>query len=290
MSRAAFILAALIAVAAGPVWAACPNVTVRSISPTLQVYDPFAPGPTQLSFEVQVRNGGEAACPIELVMRPAGGGLELSGAGGSIPYAFIEPGGLQSGNVVGPLTLQVPPHEDRSVAFRAELPIGSVVAPGTYEQALDLVVTNDGDTLADRPISLSAMVSARAQMSISGASAPGRGSVGMAPPSIDFQTLEAGEQARVYINAWANTSVQISLRSDHGGVMQHEDGRRLPPVPYSIVFDGEPQSLNAPVVISRTPPMSLSGASYPLVITVGDVRGRYAGRYSDIITVTVDPL
>lgn len=287
MKRAGIISAILSAGLAGPALADCPGATVASASPVLRVYDPFSPSPTQLAFDIVLRNPGATVCEVALVLQPDGGALKL---GGAINYTLVEPGGLQTGALIGPVTVQVPSAGERVVNFIAELPIGAVVAPGTYQQRLGLTVTSQGQPIVtDRAISLSTIVPARAQMSLSGASSPGRASIGMAPPSIDFQTLETGEQARVFINAWANTTVAITLTSDHGGVLQHKDGPQLPSVPYSVTIDGEARSLAAPAQISRTPPMSLTGASYPLVLTVGDLRGRFAGHYNDVITVSVDP-
>ncbi|MFJ6023067.1 hypothetical protein ACIQC9_00545 [Brevundimonas sp. NPDC092305] len=240
-----------------------------------------------MAFDVIIRNPGLESCLAGVILQPEGGGLKL---GGAITYTLVHPAGLQGGAQIGPFPVQVPAAGEIKVSFVAELEVGAVVSPGSYEQRIGLSVFSGGDPIVtDRAMSLSTLVPARSQMSISGASSPGRGSIGMAPPAIDFQTLTTGEEARVFINVWANTSVLVTLTSDHGGVMQHEDGPQLPAVPYTINLDGEPRSLATPTTISRTPPMSLSGASYPLTLRVGEVRGRYAGLYQDIITVSVDP-
>ncbi|WP_122465030.1 hypothetical protein [Brevundimonas lutea] len=287
MRIAAIFIALAAAAVASPTLSACPGATVASASPVLQLYDPFSPSPTQLAFDVVIRNPDAQGCSVDLMLQPDGGVLKL---GGAIDYGFVQPGGLASGALVGPVTVQVPAKGEQTVSFVAELPVGAVVSPDTYQQRLGLTVSSGGvPIVTDRAISLSTLVPARSQMSISGVSSPGRGSLGMAPPSIDFKTLETGENARVFINVWANTSVQVTLTSDHGGVMQHEDGPQLPSVPYSVTIDGEARSLAGPATIGRNPPMSLSGASYPLVVTVGDVSGRYAGRYQDVITVSVNP-
>jgi hypothetical protein len=41
--------------------------------------------------------------------------------------------------------------------------------------------------------------------------------------------------------------------------------------------------------IVRSPPLSLDGTSYPMVLTIGDVGGKPAGTYKDLLTITVSP-
>jgi hypothetical protein len=125
-------------------------------------------------------------------------------------------------------------------------------------------------------------------MSISGTSAPPFSSHDMAPASIDFGTARSGATERVFVNVWSNGSVNVTLESANKSVLKLVDNESLPAISYAARFDGAPISLATPYLVQRTPPLSTTGASYELAVTLGDVSNKFAGRYRDVVTVTVN--
>lgn len=271
-----------------PAYAGC-DLSVDPVSPVSRAYDPFSAVETQLPFRIVARNLGDQVCQAELVLKPDGGRLTLVGPGGQLGYSFERPAGLISGATMGPVRLSVPPGETVATDFDAVIAAGSVIAPGPYasEIAFD-VLEEGGQRIADRKIAFVATVTPRAQMTISGVSAPARSRIGQAPPSLDFGVLETGETRSVSVNVWANTAVRVTLSSQNHGVLKAEVSDSAPGIAYSVTFDGLPVNLSSITTVDRAPPMTKSGANYPLAVTIGQVEGRYAGRYSDIITVTID--
>jgi len=271
-----------------PAQAAC-ELTIDPVTAVSRTYDPFSAVETQLPFRIVARNTGDQTCQADLFLKPDGGRLALAGPGGDLRYGFERPGGLLSGASMGPVRILVGPGESSTTEFDAVIAAGAVIAPGSYASDIAFdVMEADGRTITDRKIALAATVSARAQMSISGVSAPSRSSIGQAPPTIDFGLLETGETRSVFVNVWANTSVRVTLSSQNHGLLRAEAAPGAPGIGYSVTFDGAAVNLGGVAAVDRTPPMTSSGASYPLAVTIGNVEGRYAGRYSDIITVTVD--
>ena len=289
MKMLSALLIALFASIGSSAWAEC-TIAADPVASTAQAYDPFSATPTQIVFEVAVKGTGDAGCPADIVLKPVNGTTRLVGPGGIMNYSFISPTGLTSGSTIGPVGIVVPLNDRATTSFIAEIPAGSVVSPGDYSADITVsILVNGVPAVQDRVVTLKAIVRARAQMSISGTSAPGRGSIGMAPPAVSFGTLETGEDRTVFVNVWANSSVRVRLSSLNGGVLKHDELASLPSVPYTVEFDhSAPQTLASAIAIARPPPMSMAGASYPLVLTIGNVAGRFAGHYTDEITVSVD--
>lgn len=274
--------------AASPARAGC-DLSLQPMPAAKTNYDPFSPTDALIQFDIAVRNQGDAPCDAEVTLRPIGGSATLNGPGASLPYSIDAPVGLVPGAVIGPVRVNVGKQGQERVPFVLRIPAGRVVTPGSYLSEMEVDVRQQDRRLPQtRTLTLDAEVAARAQMSVSGTSAPGRGSIGMAPPAIDFGTLETGENRTVFVNLWSNASVRVRLESQNRGVMRHVEQKDLPPISYGVTFDNAPQSLAGPVQVQRSPPMSMSGASYPLTIVVGDVSGRYSGKYSDVITISID--
>jgi hypothetical protein len=171
------------------------------------------------------------------------------------------------------------------------VPALQVVPRGDYLGQLEVRGIGEGNepvTIGGGSSALRIVVPGRVEMSISGSAAAPFSDHGMAPASIDFGEAVTGAMQRVFVNVWSNGSVAVTLDSENHGKLLHTADPSLRPIPYTARFDGVPVGLAAPFTVQRSPPASLSGASYPLAVTLGDVTGRFAGRYKDVITVTVD--
>ena len=257
------------------------------------VYDPFATADTVLNVTVTAQNRGDSACQARFYVAPLGGELRLTSGANLLAYRIDAPRGGGAGlpQERGPFVLRVPSNSSSSINIPLIVPALQVVPRGDYIGQVDVRGIGEGD----EPVSVTAgsaalriVVPARTEMSISGTAAPPFSSHSMAPASIDFGEAVSGATQRVFVNVWANGSVAVTLSSENHGVLRHQGDSSLPPIDYSARFDGMPVALGAPFSVQRTPPASLAGASYPLAITLGNVAGHFAGRYKDIVTVSVD--
>jgi spore coat protein U-like protein len=283
------IMAALFASA--PVSATC-LISGSNSGVTQLSYDPFAAVPGIADVEVTLRNDGDETCSAHVYLRPSGNVGTLSS--GSDQLSYLLDGNLVAGapqpGEEGPFAISLAAGAEQTLTIRANVAGQQIVPPGTYSDTLQLRAETDvGDpvVLAGSSVLLEANVLARAEMSVSGTAAPPFSAADLAPAGIDFGTAVTGASRRVFVNVWANSSVTVEISSANGGMLRHMENAALPAIAYSATFDGDPAVLTGLVQAQRSPPATLSGASYEFAVTLGDVSGKFAGSYQDIVTINV---
>jgi hypothetical protein len=84
--------------------------------------------------------------------------------------------------------------------------------------------------------------------------------------------------------------VKISVDSQNDGRLKHKVLPSDAGIVYVMRLDGTTLDLSSgPGELLRSPPVSLDGSGYPMQLQVGDVGGRPAGDYKDLLTITVSP-
>lgn len=257
------------------------------------VYDPFAPLNTAIDLEVIVENPNDKQCNARIYAGPLNGDLRLSSGTSYLLYRVegANGGGSILPNGFGPFIAHVPAKGSRTVRMQFTLPAQQVALKGDYESQLIVRGLSEGNEPIDFTSEnawLRVRVPARVEMSISGTAASSLADAGMRPASIEFGQAHSGQTGRVFVNVWSNGSVNVSLDSENHGVLAHIENRALPPIPYSATFDGSPANLTSTYVVQRTPPLSTKGASYKFEVKLGDLSGKFAGRYKDIVTINVN--
>lgn len=286
MKHVAYAAAAAFALLAQPAVAAC-DLSLGSVTAPSVTHDPFSALATQMSFVVSVSNRSDEACTASIVLAPRGGRYVLSSGGDELAFQIRFPEGHYEGVQSTPILVNVPAMASRSVTFDAEIQ-RSLAVPGIFTGEVELRLSNDMDIVDQATVSLRAAVPAKAQMTISGTRSASRERTGPNTAMMDLGVLENGDQGTVFVNVFANSSVRVTLQSENSGSLKLVDNPRLPSIPYRVDFAGDAVSLSAPVQLTKTPPLTAQGASYPLTITVPSVDGRYSGVYRDIVTVTID--
>lgn len=253
-------------------------------------YEPFSANDALGELRIRVENSGDESCEARLYVRPLDGAFHLAGSGGAtLEWRFRDSASSSAhAGEAGPFVAHVAGGDAEEIAIPIAAPAGQIVPRGAYTTDLEIRAEDAAGAPVDvrraNP-SITADVSARVLMSISGVR---WGPRGLAPAGIDFGQLETGETGRVFVNVWANSSVTVMLSSQNGGRMLNLENPALPGIDYAARFDGAAVSLASGAILQRAPPLRTEGASYELAITVGDVSNRYAGRYQDIISVTVN--
>lgn len=279
--------------AASAAGAAC-ALSGTTTSPSVVVtYDPFSPAQTVLDFSVRLRNTGDDGCLARLYLRPTNGRQSLESAGGFLDFRLDGQDGAGSGQAgeIGPFVVQVLAGQSADIAVRATLAPQQIVPRGIYGNELTLRAEDEQGNavnLAGGTVRLQANTLARTEMSISGSTQGSLSAAGLAPASINFGEARSGQTERVFVNVWSNGPVSVTLASENDGVLRLIGNPTLTPIPYKARFDGSDVSFAAPVTVVRSPPMALSGASYELALTLGDVARNFAGLYRDVVTVTVN--
>jgi hypothetical protein len=256
------------------------------------VYDPFSPADMILTLTVTARNRSDQACQARFYVAPVGSGLHLLSGASRLTYDLEAPrGGGSRPDERGPFIAHVPANGSQSVEVPIRVRAHQVVAKGDYIGQLELrgiAAGNEPVAISGASMPIRVLVPARVELNISGTRAPPFSDHNLPGTSIDFGEAQAGATERVFVNVWSNGRVAITLSSENHGAMRHLANPALPSLKFSARFDGSQAALEGPFSIRRMPPQDINGASYPLELTLGDVSGRFAGRYKDVITVSVD--
>lgn len=288
---------ALTALAAAWLWSsavqAC-DLAVTQAPPPIRIdYNPFAIGSPAGPLDVKFQNRGEAACDLRL--------------------SFTDDAGQEATQVVmGGVALQFRPRESSGVTqapaqpgvflfILAEGATGeaqldaaalrdAVAEAGEYAVDLKLIVKDAAGQALIAPIPVRLVLSAtpRAQLNLAGAA--GVFGSGSSVEVIDFGEAVTGATRQIFVQVRANARSTLTIKSEHSGVLQRtEVVEGAPSIPYAVDLDGQPVDLTA--VWSRIvdPPRNLQGLSLPMTLTLGEVAGRAAGRYADLITIDVSP-
>ena len=273
------VLASLIALAVSS-----PAVSgdIQDLVTTPGEFDPFSGRDGLAAIDILVRrDDGDA--PQRLLVRPANGaGWRLIGPTGELASQLRgRDGEIAAG---GQWETRLTSSGDHRVPLDLVTPASRYADAGTYELELEVVLESESGERETRRMVAVMRVPVRTQANIAGGSG-GWGTAGSLP-FIDLGEIETGETARAVLQVRANVEVLITATSLNGGRMAPLD-HTGPGVPYSLSIDGVSGALTAPLILQRRPPADLGGANYPLVFTVGEATGVFAGAYRDTIEIDV---
>ncbi|PWE18615.1 hypothetical protein DDZ18_03150 [Marinicauda salina] len=289
LAVAALVVAAL--PTAGPAAAAEPALLSARTDGAIG-FDPFEGRAGLGEIHVRIDPGDADGRTALIAFEPADGGrFALQGPGGELAFEIDLPTTAGSdGGLVPTGSVLLSAGDEATFSATIVVPGHQYADPGLYARRLDVVARDpaSGAELSRyEDVVVEARVPSRAQVNIAGAS--GAFDFASSVPFIDFGRLETGEQRRVFVQVRANALTEITVSSEHGGVLAHDAQPALHSVPYAINLDGERSTLEVPLRIARRPARSLAGTSYPLSITIGEVAGRPSGVYRDYLLVEVRP-
>ncbi len=267
------------------------NVRLGALSITPVSYDPFAFAPVSTHAEVALDLEGDDACAVTLRLVDASlAHIDTVSLGqpGAVIFAVkpSDAGGVSVDPVASTATVSLS-HDNRHAVVRWDFTLvqDSVLAPGTYVAPLTVTARPDGasgDLMTKGALTLTTLP--RAQVNIAGAS----GAFGQSRlPLLDFGTLTTGETRRAFVQVRANSPVTVQISSKNHGVMANDDAPTADPIPYDLRLDGQSVDLSGVARRAVDPPLTVDGVSLPMDITIGNVDGKMAGRYSDVITIDV---
>ncbi|UQV17115.1 hypothetical protein MU852_08940 [Brevundimonas albigilva] len=258
-------------------------------------YDPFQQDAVVQEFDVAVVNQGPGPCAavsrVELRGEQFGLAHEAGGAQ-RMAYALVdERGGTdvtpragQSARRVGVRPLNLAPGERGLVRFSFTAAPSETLSAGLYSQnAFISLETPEGQTLAEKPVTLSIEVPSAAVMGLKGEFRRTGGTA-----TIDLGELTQGVRplrTTLYVLSTAGYSVSVS--SENRGRLRQGASEWY--VPYALALGDRDMDLGRGGrldVVSRRARLD----DYPLTISVGSVAGKRAGDYSDILTFTVAAL
>lgn len=287
-----YLVIVLVIAVPGTLQAACIGTIDKGITVSGKTaYDPFNPSDTTEELQLSVRNTGDEACGYALAFRTPGGTAKL---GKTLSYYLTSPNGRSllidaTANVPAAAQLggQVPVNNTEKFNYRIVIPRGQFAAPGSYADTLtlELYALNDtgqpGTPVDNTTLRLSYTVPQILSVNIKGAGTT---------TTVDFGELTQGEQRAVTVQARSNHSYDLNISSANQGAM-----KLTPPVPnrnwtvgYEARLNGQLLDLHNGASVQKLPPTHSEDASYNLLVTVGDVAKKRAGKYEDVITLQIN--
>lgn len=274
------------------------TLTQTSAAPSI-TYDPFDGTPGDTTLNVEIVNASDEPCTVALAVGQVSGGAErlFTNVAAKLRYLVKQQGAELANDLSSPSGLAVVDGgvgKRQTLSFSIEVPAGQIAPAGTYTdvvqlRAFDLTGGRRSQLGPDRAIQATVVVQPRAQVNIAGASGAFAGRFGVG--RIDFGQMEDGAERNAFVQVRATSPVTITLSSQNRGrLLQKVLRDQVLGVPYTLRLDGTPIDLvSGSSSLTRTPPIALEGASYPLSIRLGDVTGRRAGEFQDLITIDVTP-
>lgn len=300
LKRAPLVSAALLWGLACPAPAAaqtCDAAIVPITSALRLNYDPFAFTRTagQLTFEVESR--GDEACSAELVLLDASGTSVAETDLGDSGVRILLSGGvgdtpLTPSAVPGVWRVTLQPGRRTRLSLDALVTQDAVAGAGEHAAELLLELRDTAATAArtaPMPVRIVLATAARAQMNIVGAAATfGEGA---RVTRVDFGEMATGATRRVFLQVRANTGARLTIDSANRGRLVLPDAPEgQEGVPYSARLLDLPVDLTEHWEHVIDPPKTVAGASIPLDLVLGEVGGRPAGAYSDILNLELSAI
>ena len=257
-------------------------------------YDPFDQDVAVQEFDVAVVNQGDAPCTAvsRVELRGEQFGLTHDAGGQRMAYAlFDERGGAdvtpragQSARRIGVRPLKLAAGERGLMRFSFTAAPSETLSAGLYSQnAFISLETPEGQTLAEKPVTLSIEVPSAAVMGLKGEFRRTGGTA-----TIDLGELTQGvRQLRTTLYVLSTAGYSVSVSSENRGRLRQGASEWY--VPYALALGDRDMDLGRGGrldVVSRRARLD----DYPLTISVGPTAGKRAGDYSDILTFTVAAL
>lgn len=277
--------------------AACTGeIDLGPASPTAG-YDPLATSDLVEEEQVRIRHTGGDPCAFRLgFFRSPDTGAKL---GNALAYDVETTGGASllddwPATQAPSVFLETPVLPDDSgdsalLGFRWRVTKGQMVPPGHYSDTVTLRLYEAGTAtlLDDAALTFTATVGSVVQANLAGADVTSPYNY-----SMDFGTLETGERKSVDVDVTANTDYRVTIESEKGGVLQgpqKHGSTQYWTVPYTANFAGATVDLTSGPAQRDFAAPAGGSASHTFEVTIGEVSGRRAGTYSDLVTITVEP-
>lgn len=287
---ARFLAAALLVSTGTPLYAMCAPVfeTLTETSGAVNL-DPFDPSPFERTLRVTVRNNGQDSCRLGVSATDRTLGTRFL-TNTEVPYELIW-NNIQVPNYDNPVPgreLSIASGEVREffISLQITRPIYAPPLPTEAVFTLRLHdLSNANEVLVQQDARLAANIISRAQINIAGVSSSFGNSYGI--DTVDFGNLEMGKAQTVYVQLRGNSAMRMTIESENAGEMRHEVIRNAPGIAYTVGVLGDTFKPIARRTFDGLLSSGLYGANIPMTFVIQEVGDRPAGRYSDILTLSI---
>lgn len=254
-------------------------------------YDTFKGTDTIDELSLSVRNTGDEVCGFVLAFRTPGATAVL---GGKLSYYLTNATGrpLLSDTAAnlsldGRLSNLVPVRQSGDFRYHVVIPRGQFIAPGRYNSSIVLELYTARENALTNILVDSATLQIRYDV-LQSLSVNIKGA-GIAT-TLDFGELNKGSQKSVMLQVRGNQFYRLEISSINHGVMA-----LTPPVPgqrwsiaYEARLDQRLLDLQREASATHLSPSQTGEVSHNMLLTIGDVVAKRAGKYEDVITVKIN--
>jgi hypothetical protein len=259
----------------------------------IQGYDPFGTDVPLDEYDVTFVNDGDAPCMVRSSLDLAGEPFGLDqGAAQRISYLLID---RSDNHDVTPRTGTTLPDPNRpvlTVLAHGQLPIGirlsvdpsAIRGDGTFTQNARIdAVDENGLALASKQVLLGLEVDPAALVGLSGAFRLSQGQA-----MIDLGELQEGV-APLLLSLYVQSTrpYTISFDSTNSGQLRLAGSDWA--IPYQLMVADRTLALDGLAEYAPGMGTALERQSIPLNFAIGDASDKRAGKYSDVITVSIAP-
>jgi hypothetical protein len=243
-------------------------------------YSPFAAWNAQQTLNLTVQNSGAVACGYQVSIPPGYYPLQF---GGKLLFNLSAATGMVAGGPQFALTTQsIKPGQSIQIPITLTVPRGQPSLSGSFTSKIGFTLAAAGTPPAQPPIDQVIVPLVCTVPPIFEINVAGSGS----KSTVQFASLETGQNASVILQTRTNGGYFISLRSLNSGLLASKDHTgAASTIPYVATVDGQPVVLGAPAALSYA--AEPGEAARRLTVTVGDTSGKLAGMYSDVITISI---
>lgn len=283
---------ACLTLAAAPLQARCEAAfeTFTETSGAVDL-DPFDPSPFERTLRVTVRNTGTDPCRIGLSATDRTLGTRLL-TNTEVPYELIW-NNLPIPNFDTPVPgreLVLASGEVREIYISVQVlrPVRAQPVPTEAVFTLRLHDLDDADqVIAEQDARLAANIVAIAQINIAGSASSFGSTYGI--DTVDFGNLEAGKQQSVFVQLRGNSPMRMTVQSANAGLLRNEVIGNAPGIPYSVNLLGQSFVASTPRTFNGLLSTGIYGTNMPMTLTIVELGDVPAGRYSDVLTLSIEP-
>lgn len=257
----------------------------------IQGYDPFGSAIPEDTFGVTFSNDSQAECrftPVFTIEQPPFGlTRQMSNP---IGYVLVSLSDSQDVTPRPGLSLQRPnqrqvvlaPGESRTLLYRLAADADDVKEAGTFTQEVVLVAQDTELTsVGGTRLVLGLNVLPSARVGLAGAYTVSEGQA-----LVDLGELREGP-APVPLQVRVNSTGRYTIDVTSANAGRLRLGTSDWSVPYSLSIGNRRVNLSGTDTLAGPPAGGYTRESLPIHISIGDISGRRAGRYSDVISISV---
>lgn len=278
---------------ASPSFADC-TLQISQAPPSVRLdYDPFLPANAPARLALKIQNAGGEACEADLALVDVPGVAVVRQPLGRTGLMLeMRPGtGVTRATQPFVFHVNVPGGETLETDFDVVVVEDAVVEAGLYSQPLTLELRQtDGTVAYDRaPVVIDVTALPRAQLNLSGSR--GAFGTGASVSVVDFGDAETGKTRQLFVQTRTNSAARLTFTSANRGRLRlQEEAPAEAYLDYIVAFEGGALDLSQVATRDVDPPRTYAGQSYDLVLSLGEVGGARAGRYSDELTIEISTL